>query len=81
MPNEKYKIVDATEEEKKDFMIKFNAFLTESGFYYEPVPQFSRDTLTSPWTIRCEVFLAKKIPNEELTSIPSPFTDENTKTD
>lgn len=76
----KYKLVDATEEEKLDFMNKFNDFLNTTGMFYEPVPQFYRETLTSPWEVKCQVFLAKKVLNEDV-SIPSPFTDEtDTKT-
>jgi len=71
----KYKLVDASSDEQADFMKKFQALLTETGMYYEPVPQFSRDSLTEPWKIVCQVLLQKKVAIDE--KIPSPFQDES----
>lgn len=73
MKDPKYKLIEPTEEEKKAFMEKFNVFLQESGMYYEPVPAFSRDSLTDPWKVVCQVFLQKKVLTEE--AIPSPFNE------
>ena len=73
--NPKYKLVDATTKEQEDFMSKFQDLLNETGMYYEPVPQFVRDSLEGPWKVVCQVILQKKVVNED-KSIPSPFQDE-----
>lgn len=61
----KYTLSDASEKEQQLFMQEFNELLNKFSLYYEPVPQFSRDSLTSPWKIVCQVFLQKKTIIEE----------------
>ncbi len=74
MPKEsKFSLVDVTKEETKDFMEKFNAFVTESGMYFEPVPQFTRKNIGDPWEIVCQVILQKKVPIKE--DVVSPIQD------
>jgi len=73
MPNNetKFKLEEATKEEKDVFMTKFQNFLEESNIYFEPVPQFTRDSLSDPWKVVCQVILQKKvfITKEEETQI------------
>ncbi len=77
MDNPKYKLVEATEEEKTDFMKKFNDLLNETSIYFEPVPQFSRESLQSPWEVKCQIFLQKKVLDED-NGVISPIQDVNT---
>ncbi len=71
----KYRLIEAAEQEKNDFMKKFNELLNETEMYFEPVPQFARKDLTSPWEVQCQIFLQKKETIKE-ESVPSPFTNE-----
>lgn len=64
----KYKFIDASEEEKTDFMKKFNQLLVESSMYFEPVPQYSRKSIQHPWETVCQILLQKKV---EITDEPS----------
>lgn len=75
MPNEpKFSLIEASEQEKTNFMRKFGELLEETSMYFEPVPQFTRDSLQSPWNIVCQVFLQKKVPISE-ESVISPIQD------
>ncbi len=71
----KYKLIDVTQEEKKDFLLKFDALLKETSMYYEPVPQFARETLAGPWKLVCNIYIAKKVidngPDVKVEDIPS----------
>jgi hypothetical protein len=73
----KYKLVEATEEEKSNFMKDFNDILVKHSIYFEPVPQFTRETLNDPWKVVCQVLIQKKVEIVEVEkdSIPSPFAD------
>ncbi len=76
MPNEpKFSLVEPTEQESANFMKKFQELLVETSMYYEPVPQFSRKSLQSPWEIVCQIFLQKKVPITEEKDVISPIQD------
>lgn len=75
METTKYKLVDASPEEQKDFMGKFQALLKETEMYYEPVPQFTRDSVEDPWKVVCQVLLQKKVLLNE--PIISPIQPED----
>lgn len=81
MQEPKYKLSDTTPEESKAFMVDFQELLSKHSLYFEPVPQFTRKSLTSPWEIQTQIFLQRKTeivkPEKVEDSIPSPFTDEN----
>ena len=78
--NPKYKLVDMSDEEKSNFMKKLVEFCESESVYFEPVPQFTRDSIGTPWEIVTQVLLQKKIdiegeaPKEE--GVPSPFTSD-----
>ncbi len=74
--NPKYKLVDLSDEEKSKFMEKFHKFLSDENVYFEPVPQFTRDSIGSPWEIVTQILLQKKITIEEEEGVPSPFTSD-----
>ncbi len=71
----KFDLVEATEQEKNDFMKKFGELLDETSMYFEPVPQFTRKSLQSPWEIVCQVFLQKKVPVNPEEGVISPIQD------
>lgn len=80
MQESKYKLVDLSEVEKNEFMKKFNDFLNENSVYFEPVPQFTRKTLQSPWEIVTQIFLQKKVEVVEVEkdAVKSPFVENET---
>lgn len=57
---QKYDLSDLSKEEQDSFMKDFGALLDKHSLYYEPVPQFVRETMESPWEIRTQIFLQKK---------------------
>lgn len=78
METPKYNLIEATQDEQNEFLKRFDDLCTELSIYFEPVPQFARKDLTSPWEVTCQIFLRKKVPNE--TPIPSPFpTDDSSE--
>ena len=82
----KYNLKDCTPEEQNSFMKEFQELLNKHSLYFEPVPQFTRDNINSPWKIVCQVFLQKKVEVVEVEkdSISSPFVkkeDDASKTD
>jgi len=79
MPEPKYKLSDCTKEESDAFMKDFGELLNKHSLYFEPVPQFTRKSLTSPWEIQTQIFLQKKSEIVEPESVPSPFADESPK--
>lgn len=83
MPEQKYKLSDCTKEDSDLFMKEFGELLNKHSLYFEPVPQFIRDSLTAPWKIVTQIFLQKKTeivePEKVEDPIPSPFTDESPK--
>lgn len=76
-PDQKYKLSEPTQEEKDSFMKDFEELLKKHSIYFEPVPQFARDNITSPWKVICQIFLQKKaeIIEVEKDSIPSSFKE------
>lgn len=64
---QKFNLTPTTEEENKVFMKEFGELLDKHSLYFEPVPQFTRETLTSPWKIVTQIFLQKKTPVVEET--------------
>lgn len=80
MDNIKYTLVDFTEEEQNAFLKDFNDLLTKYQAYYEPVPNFTRPDLFSPWQLVCQVLLKKKVPKEDEPkeqTVPSPFENKD----
>lgn len=81
----KYSLSEVSKEQSDSFMKEFQELLNKHSLYYEPVPQFTRDSLTSPWKIQCQILLQKKTEIVEPTvekGIPSPFSNnEPTKED
>lgn len=71
----KYKLSEPTVEEKEAFMLKFNQFLNENSMYFEPIPQYQRDDLQSPWKLTCGIFLQKKTEVVEIEKDSIPSTD------
>lgn len=80
MQEPKFDLTEVSKEETDAFMKDFQDLLKKHSLYFEPVPQYTRDTLTSPWKTVCQVFLKKKIPIVE-KAIPSPFTPDETTTE
>lgn len=76
-----FKLVDASTEEQEGFIKKLQALIEETNIYFEYVPQFTRETVKSPWEIKVVRLLMKMVPDESNEPIPSPFTDENNKKD
>jgi hypothetical protein len=73
----KYKLSEPTAEEIKAFQEDFAAVLEKHSLYYEPVPQYSRKSLSDPWTLTCQIFIQKKTAVEEETpQDESPKTPE-----
>lgn len=68
----KYDLIDLSEAEQKQFMMDFNKFLTAQGVYFEPVPAYSRKTITSPWELTCQLFLKKKVVAVEKKDLSTP---------
>lgn len=75
----KYKLSEVTSEEQEAFMKDFEAFLNERSLYFEPVPEWTRKDLQSPWTIRCSIFLQKKtlIPDVQEGAVASTNPEVN----
>lgn len=76
---QKISLKDCTKEESDLFMKEFGQLLEKHSLYFEPVPQFERDDLKSPWKVVCQVFLQKKVEVVEKESLKSPLSDEITK--
>ncbi len=77
---QKYNLRDCTTEESESFMKDFNELLKKHLVYFEPVPQYIREDLKSPWRLTCQILLQKKTEVvEPKEAVPSPFTDESTK--
>jgi hypothetical protein len=79
--NPKYKLVDLSEEKKNSFMNKFMELCKSENVYFEPVPQFTRDTIGAPWEIVTQILLQRKVPIEDESpvvedGVPSPFTTD-----
>lgn len=60
-----FTLTDATTEEQQAFMTEFMALLEKHSLYYEPVPQFARDDVQSPWKVVVQVILQKKTKIDE----------------
>lgn len=73
----KYKLSMPTETEQQDFMKEFAELLDKHSMYYEPVPQFERVDLQSPWQIKIAVFLQKKTEVIPDGSVPSTDPEVN----
>lgn len=73
----KFSLSDCSPEEQKAFMSEFQELLNKHGLYFEPVPQFVRDSLTAPWKIVTQIFLQKRTeivePEVVEKDMPSPF--------
>lgn len=76
MQEPKFSLIEASEEEKSSFMKKFGQLLEESSMYFEPVPQFTRESLQSPWKIVYQIFLQKKVEIKE-EGVISPIQNED----
>lgn len=63
--NQKFSLSDVTQEEQEAFMKDFTEFLNSRSLYFEPVPQYSRDDIKSPWKTTVSIFLQKKTPITE----------------
>lgn len=63
-----------SKEETEKFMKEFNDLCDKHSIYFEPVPQYTRETITSPWQLTCQVFLQKKTEVEQ--GVPSPADPE-----
>lgn len=81
METPQFDLVNPTPEEQADFLKAFQELCESKEMYFEPVPQFSRDTLQSPWKVTTQILLQKKVKKEGDKSIPSPFTNEPEKKD
>jgi hypothetical protein len=77
----KFKLSEPTELEKQNFMNEFNELCNKHSMYFEPIPQYQRENITSPWDLKVVIFLQKKkeIVEVEKDSIKSPLSDEFTK--
>lgn len=60
MENKKYDLSVPTEDEQKNFMKEFSDLCDKHSMYFEPVPQYQRKDLESPWVTGCTIFLQKK---------------------
>lgn len=56
----KYNLSEANQEERDAFMKEFAELLDKHSLYFEPVPQFIRDTIETPWRVVTQIFLQKK---------------------
>ena len=65
----RYKLSETTPEEQKAFMDEFQSLLDKHSLYFEPVPQYVRDSLQSPWQLKCQIFLQKKTLEEPGTPV------------
>lgn len=78
MEQPKYNLSDCTADESAAFMKEFNELLNKHSLYFEPVPQYIRKSLQSPWETVCQIFLQKKTEIvEPEKAVPSLFTDES----
>lgn len=76
MPKEaQYTLSDVTVEEKESFMKEFQELLIKHSVYFEPVPQYARDSLESPWKIVCQIMLQKKTELVPKDSVQSPYVE------
>lgn len=68
----KYNLSETTQEERNTFMQELNNLLDKNSFYFEPIPQYERKDLFSPWELKVSFLLNKKTPSiDTADKIPS----------
>ena len=74
MQEPKFTLSTPTQEEQNSFMKDLQEVVDKHEMYFEPIPQFQRKDLTSPFEIACAWFIQKKTPIKK-EETPSTFQE------